>query len=56
MYAPTVDKSTNEVEEFYGQLEQALELTKVAEVNIILGDLNAKVSTVKVANIVVTID
>ena len=52
VYAPTSEKPDNEVEQFYGQIEQAIKLTKSNEINIILGDLNAKVGKGKVEGIV----
>ena len=47
VYAPTSEKPDNEVEQFYGQIEQAIKLTKSNEINIILGDLNAKIGKAK---------
>jgi len=42
-YAPTSESNDTEIEEFYEQLKAALKHTKKEEVNIILGDMNAKV-------------
>uniref|UniRef100_A0A3Q1EK63 Endonuclease/exonuclease/phosphatase domain-containing protein n=1 Tax=Acanthochromis polyacanthus TaxID=80966 RepID=A0A3Q1EK63_9TELE len=43
IYATTQDHTENETEEFYDNLQKLMEYTKSAEVNIIMGDLNAKV-------------
>ncbi|XP_030751543.1 craniofacial development protein 2-like [Sitophilus oryzae] len=47
-YAPTSESSDQEIEIFYEQLRTALKYTKKQEVNIPLGDFNAKVSRAKV--------
>lgn len=42
-YAPTSESNEQEIEEFYEQLRAALKHTKKEEVNMILGDMNAKI-------------
>lgn len=42
-YAPTLDKEDGEVEEFYKDIDTVMKLTKSRDVNIVLGDFNAKV-------------
>lgn len=44
-YAPTNDKTDDMVEESYGNLEEALRLTKNGEITVILGDFNAKIGS-----------
>lgn len=51
VYAPTADKSEQEVEEFYGQVNEALSYTMKNEVNIVMEDFNAKVGSVPSANV-----
>ncbi|XP_072375942.1 uncharacterized protein, partial [Diabrotica undecimpunctata] len=43
VYAPTAEKSDEELEQFYNELQQALEVTKSRDVTIVMGDLNAKI-------------
>ena len=43
VYAPTSTQSDEEVEEFYGMIEQAKAHCKNHEVTVIMGDMNAKV-------------
>ncbi|XP_063391819.1 uncharacterized protein LOC134677313 [Cydia fagiglandana] len=43
VYAPTCDGDDQEVEEFYEGIEQLLKSVKSQDINIIMGDLNAKV-------------
>ncbi|XP_072933758.1 uncharacterized protein [Epargyreus clarus] len=43
LYAPTTEGSDEEVEEFYRQTEKLIRVTKKHDINIILGDMNAKV-------------
>uniref|UniRef100_A0A8D8TK36 Craniofacial development protein 2 n=1 Tax=Cacopsylla melanoneura TaxID=428564 RepID=A0A8D8TK36_9HEMI len=43
VYAPTGDKSIEEVEEFYKDVETAMKQTKSRDITIVLGDFNAKV-------------
>lgn len=42
-YAPTADKSDEEIESFYQQIEQILKSIKSRDVTVILGDFNAKI-------------
>ena len=42
-YRPTSDCTTEEIDEFYGQLDEALQQCKSHGMKIIMGDLNAKV-------------
>ena len=42
-YAPTADKSDEEVEQFYEQIDQVLRSTKPRDSTIILGDFNSKI-------------
>lgn len=43
VYAPTCDGDDHEVEEFYEGIDQLLKSVKSQDINIIIGDLNAKV-------------
>ncbi|XP_073841564.1 uncharacterized protein [Musca autumnalis] len=43
VYAPSSDKSSEEVEAFYDEIEELLQLTKQHEITIIQGDFKAKV-------------
>lgn len=52
VYAPTTDTSDEEIEIFYEEIEEALSTTKSQEINIILGDFNAKVGKGKESNVV----
>lgn len=52
VYAPTADKSDQEIETFYEELREALQTTKNHELTIILGDFNAKVGQGEVENCV----
>lgn len=45
IYAPTNDKSDAEVEDFYSTLEEAMKLTKKGEINMVIGDFNAKIGS-----------
>lgn len=54
VYAPTADKPVNEIEQFYQQIEGVMKYIKKHEVNLLLGDFNAKVDSVKTTNILVT--
>ena len=38
VYAPTVDKDEDEIEEFYNQIHKILKITKREEINIVMGD------------------
>lgn len=42
-YAPTLDKEDEEVEEFYRDIATVMKMTKNRDINIVLGDFNAKV-------------
>ncbi|XP_055375388.1 uncharacterized protein LOC129608089 [Condylostylus longicornis] len=52
VYAPTADKSEDEVDSFYSEIAELLKLTKPHEINLIIGDFNSKVGLGKVENIV----
>lgn len=52
VYAPTENKDDNEIEDFYNQIKQIQKATKNNEVNIILGDFNAKIGSGRVLDIV----
>ncbi|XP_050497514.1 craniofacial development protein 2-like [Diabrotica virgifera virgifera] len=43
VYAPTAEKSDEEVEEFYKQINHVLKSIKARDVTIILGDFNSKI-------------
>ena len=43
VYAPTTDHDDDEIEKFYDDLKQVMEYTKTGEINIVMGDWNAKV-------------
>lgn len=43
VYAPTTDKSEEELELFYNDIQQALDITKTRDITIIMGDWNAKI-------------
>lgn len=42
-YAPTGDKSDDDIEGFYSTLDEASNLTKKGEITVVLGDFNAKI-------------
>jgi len=42
-YAPTADSSEEDIEDFYGQLDQAKKQCKSQDILIVMGDFNAKV-------------
>lgn len=42
-YAPTADKTDEEVMNFYGNIKHALMMTNENHINIIMGDFNANV-------------
>lgn len=44
-YAPTADKSEEDLENFYASLYKALTLTKKGEITIVTGDFNAKLGS-----------
>ena len=43
VYTLTCDASEKDIESFYQDIEKALELTRSSEINIIMGNFNAKV-------------
>ena len=43
VYAPTTSAQAKEIEEFYNQLQSAIDLTPAKDMLIVMGDLNAKV-------------
>ena len=43
IYAPTLDHSDEETDQFYLNLQKLMQYTKTDEINIIMGDFNAKV-------------
>ncbi|XP_037931408.1 craniofacial development protein 2-like [Teleopsis dalmanni] len=52
VYAPTADKSDDEIKSFYAELNELMRLTKSHEINIIQGDFNAKVGKGEVNGVV----
>ncbi|XP_072392530.1 uncharacterized protein [Diabrotica undecimpunctata] len=52
VYAPTADKSDDILEEWYEDLQKLMKLTKKEDINIVLGDFNAKIGRGKFQNIV----
>lgn len=52
VYALTGDKNNDVIGEFYKDLEIALKSTKTPEINIVMGDLNAKIGCGEVQGIV----
>lgn len=51
-YAPISESNEQEIEEFYEQLRTALKHTRKEEINIILGDMNAKIGQGKIEDVV----
>ncbi|XP_055387196.1 craniofacial development protein 2-like, partial [Condylostylus longicornis] len=51
-YAPTADKTDEDVESFYNEVEELMKMTKKHEINIIMGDFNAKIGKSQVEKIV----
>lgn len=43
VYAPTADRPEEELDEFYEMMEQAMRQCKPHEINLVMGDLNAKI-------------
>lgn len=43
VYAPTTDHTEEELDEFYEMVEQAMRHCKPHEINLVMGDLNAKI-------------
>lgn len=52
VYAPTADGTNEDIEKFYKHIDEALKVTKKHEINVILGDFNAKIGKGRVKNIV----
>ena len=52
VYAPTAESTEEEIERFYQTLEDSLKLTKKHEINIVMGDFNAKIGQGTVENVV----
>ncbi|XP_047511711.1 craniofacial development protein 2-like [Pieris napi] len=52
VYAPTADKPQNELDEFYAEVRNLLQYTKKHDINIIMGDLNAKVGAGEVPGVI----
>ena len=52
VYAPTSDADDNVVEAFYMEVKEMLKLTKPHEVNIVMGDFNAKIGRGSVDGVV----
>lgn len=52
VYAPTSESNEHEIHKFYSEIKQLLKMTKQNEINIIMGDLNAKIGEGRVENIV----
>lgn len=43
IYAPTNDKTEQEIEEFYNKIDEVISLTKKGEITMVIGDFNAKI-------------
>lgn len=52
VYAPTSDKTEEEVEHFYNEVQQALDSTNNRDTTIIMGDFNSKIGKGEVEDIV----
>lgn len=52
VYAPTAEKAESEALQFYSEINQALKLTKKNDINLIMGDFNAKVGRGRCGNVV----
>lgn len=52
VYAPTMEKPDTEIQQFYSDIKQLIKATKKNEVNIVMGDFNAKIGKGKVEDIV----
>lgn len=50
--APTADKPDIEIKNFYNKIKELLKCTTTSEVNIIMGDFNAKVGQGEVEGVV----
>ncbi|XP_008485560.1 craniofacial development protein 2-like [Diaphorina citri] len=51
-YAPTLDKSDEEREEFYEEIRKTIQMKKFHEILILMGDFNAKVGSQRIDDIV----
>ncbi|XP_060533802.1 craniofacial development protein 2-like [Cylas formicarius] len=51
-YAPTADKSTDELEAWYTKLEELIKVTKKQDLTVIMGDFNAKIGQGRVSDLV----
>ncbi|XP_060531503.1 uncharacterized protein LOC132705089 [Cylas formicarius] len=51
-YAPTADKSTNELEAWYTELEELIKVTKKQDLTVIMGDFNAKIGQGRLSDLV----
>ncbi|KAI8436544.1 hypothetical protein MSG28_010075 [Choristoneura fumiferana] len=52
LYAPTVEKSEQEIEDFYREVEHLLEIAQKHEMCIVMGDMNAKIGEGEVQGVV----
>ena len=52
VYAPTQDRSEEEIEAFYADMEVALEQVKHSDILIVMGDMNCKVGSETVGEVV----
>lgn len=52
VYAPTADKSDEDVEEFYQQIQDIMRGTKNGDINIVMGDFNSKIGRGGFENII----
>ena len=50
-YAPTADKEDVEIEDFYNQLQEVIKPLKKHDMNVVMGDLNAKVGSEEVPGV-----
>ena len=52
VYAPTSTHSDTEVEEFYADVQKAIDQIKQTDILIVMGDMNAKIGKGKAADLV----
>lgn len=52
VYAPTAESPDQDVAQFYSEIEELLKLTRKHDVNVIMGDFNAKIGKGKFENLV----
>ena len=52
VYAPTMAATDQQIEEFYGQLDKAIRLTKKNEIVMIMGDFNSKIGKGRMFDVV----